>query len=66
LKFPHNDFEANQKTIPKNQSLHSTTTKLKDLPTRFTIDQVGIIFGVVVVCNEDGVFQFRRSLGKWN
>jgi hypothetical protein len=56
IEVTHNDFEANQKTIPKNQSLHSTTAKLKDLPTRSTIDQVGIIFGVVVVCNEDGVF----------
>jgi hypothetical protein len=56
LKFPHNDFEANQKTTPKSQSRHSTTTKLKDLPTHFAIDQVGVFFGVVVVCNEDGVF----------
>ncbi len=27
---------------------------------------VGVIFGVVVVCNEDGIFQLRRFLGKWN
>jgi hypothetical protein len=66
IEVPHNDVEANQKTIPKNQSCHSTTAKLKDLPTHFAIDQVGVIFGVVVVCNEDGVFQLRRFLGKWN
>jgi predicted membrane protein len=66
IEVPHNDFEANQKTIVKNQSCHSITTKLKDLPTHSAIDQVGVIFGVVVVCNEDGVFKLRRFLGKWN
>ncbi len=66
IEVPHKDFEANQKTIPKNQSRNSTIAKLKALPTHSAIDGVGVIFGMVVVCNEDSVFQLRRFLGKWN
>jgi hypothetical protein len=30
-----------------------------------TIDRTHIIFDVVVVCNEDGIFQLNKALTHW-
>jgi len=39
--------------------------KLHDLLTWLAIDRASVILGVVVVHNEEGVFQLRGALTRW-
>jgi hypothetical protein len=48
------------KVQPKSQ--HVVVAKLHDLPTHIAIDRGNVILGVVVVDNEEGIFQLRGAL----
>jgi hypothetical protein len=48
------------KVQPK--SWHVVVAKLHDLPTQLAMDWANVILGVVVVHNEEGIFQLRGAL----
>jgi hypothetical protein len=53
--------KASSPPIAKVPPWHATTTK-HEFPTQPLVDRAFIFLGVVVVCNEDEVFQLKGAL----
>jgi len=67
LTIPHPISEANCTKVSKVQleSWHAIMAKPHDLLVWPTIDWTNVIHGVVIMHNEEGMFQLKRALTRW-
>jgi hypothetical protein len=67
LTNPHPFFEVNYMEVSKVQpkSWHATMAKLHDIQAQFAFNQTNVIHGVVVVHNEEEMFQLRGASTPW-
>ncbi len=67
LIVPHPISKANCTKVSKVQLefWHAIMAKLHDLLAWPTIDRTNVIHGVVIMQNEEGMFQLKGALTQW-